>query len=123
MSKNCIAPRMAACLFLLGLITGTGALAQTLINNFPGVSLADTENLGGGLFTPPDTMGAAGPNHFAEFINGAFAVYTKGGTQQMLISDIQFWLNAGISSTTIAAGLTDTRLEYDPLSGRWFASE
>ncbi len=109
-------------IFVYGALTGAVALPQTVITNFPGLSLADTENLGTGT-TPPDTMGAAGPNHFAEFINGAFAVYTKDGTRQMLISDTDFWLNAGISSNTLSAGLSDTRIEYDPLSGRWFASE
>lgn len=29
---------------------------------------------------PPDTMGAIGPNHFVELINGGIAIYTRGAT-------------------------------------------
>ena len=68
-------------------------------------------------------MGAAGTNQFVEFINGAFAVYNKAGVRQTLISDSNFWSNAGISPASLAPGLTDTRITYDVASGRWFASE
>jgi hypothetical protein len=96
---------------------------QTIIQSFPGVTLNDTVALGNGASTPPDTMGAAGPNQFVEFINGAFAIYSKTGVQQALIGDFTFWENAGISTSTISAGLTDPRVHYDVGSGRWFASE
>jgi hypothetical protein len=96
--------------------------AQTIIKNFTGLNLTDTIGLGNGA-TPPDTMGASGTNQFVEFINGAFAVYSKAGVRQSLISDSQFWLNAGLSAAAIAAGLSDTRIIYDAGSGRWFASE
>ena len=116
----------AAARWLLALATlaagCAGLRGQTIIQSFPGVSLSDTDGLGTGT-TPPDTMGAAGINHFVEFINGAFAIYSKAGAQQALISDITFWENAGISASTISAGLTDPRVHYDVASGRWFASE
>ncbi|HSY19883.1 MAG TPA: hypothetical protein VK815_16185 [Candidatus Acidoferrales bacterium] len=96
--------------------------AQTIITNFAGLTLSDVSALGTGG-TPPDTMGAAGTNQFVEFINGGFAIYTKDGVRQSLISDIAFWTNAGISSATIAAGLSDTRIIYDAGSARWFATE
>ena len=96
--------------------------AQVIIKNFTGVNLTDAFGLGT-PGTPPDTMGGAGTNQFVEFINGAFAIYDKAGVRQSLISDITFWENAGISTGTIAAGLTDTRIIYDAGSGRWFASE
>ncbi|MGA2787837.1 MAG: hypothetical protein ABSF60_09950, partial [Verrucomicrobiota bacterium] len=102
--------------------TGPLVFAQTIIRNFPGINLGNTTGLGTGA-TPPDTMGAAGTNQFVEFINGAFAVYSKAGVRLSLVSDITFWENAGISSSTIAAGLTDTRIIYDAGSGRWFATE
>ena len=95
---------------------------QTIIRNFPGVSLTDVSALGTGS-TPPDTMGAAGTNHFVEFVNGAFAIYSKIGVRQTLITDNAFWENAGISAATISAGLADPRIIYDVGSGRWFASE
>jgi hypothetical protein len=108
--------------FAIVVLACTVLRAQTIIQSFPGVSLNDVDALGTGG-TPPDTMGAAGPNQFAEFLNGAFAVYSMAGVRQSLISDISFWENAGISAATIAAGLTDTRIIYDVGSGRWFASE
>ncbi len=102
--------------------TGPRISAQTIITNFTGVNLTEVIGLGTGG-TPPDTMGAAGTNQFVEFVNGAFAVYNKAGVRQSIISDIAFWENAGISSSTISAGLTDPRIIYDAGSGRWFASE
>ncbi len=98
------------------------AHGQIIITNFPGLTLNNVSALGTGG-TPPDTMGAAGTNQFVEFINGGFAVYNKAGVQQSLVSDITFWENAGISSGTLAAGLTDTRVIYDAGSGRWIATE
>ena len=105
------------------LLACTLSVGQTIIQSFPGVNLSDLDGLGTGGITPPDTMGAAGPNQFVEFINGAFAIYSKTGVRQSLITDSNFWENAGISPSTIAAGLTDTRVLYDVASARWFASE
>ena len=95
---------------------------QTIIQSFPGVTLNDVRVLSSGG-TPPDTMGAAGSNQFVQFVNGAFAVYSKTGVRQSLIGDKTFWENAGISASTISVGLTDPRIAYDIASGRWFASE
>jgi hypothetical protein len=110
---------LAFAIFALGC---AGLRGQTIIQSFPGVTYTDVIALGTGG-TPPDTMGAAGINQFVEFINGAFAIYSKSGVRQSLISDNVFWENAGISASTISAGLTDTRIVYDARSGRWFASE
>ncbi len=96
--------------------------AQTVITNFAGLNYYDIAPISG-FTTPPDTMGAAGTNHFVEFINGGFAVYDKTGARSSLISDTAFWPNAGISQATIAAGLTDPRIIFDAQSGRWFATE
>ena len=92
--------------FAIVVLACTVLHGQTIIRSFPGVSLNDADALNTGS-TPPDTMGAAGPNQFVEFLNGAFAIYSKTGVRQSLISDISFWENAGISAATIAAGLTD----------------
>ena len=98
------------------------ANGQTIIENFAGLNLIKVSMLSG-FSTPPDTMGAAGTNHFVEFINGAFGVYDKAGNQLLLESDEDFWLNAGIKSGTMSAGLSDPRIFFDVRSGRWFASE
>lgn len=111
-------PCISITLSLLICLVGRG---QIIITNFAGVSFNDTTALGTGG-TPPDTMGAAGTKAFAEFINGAFAVYNKAGVRQSLISDANFWVNAGISSRLLT-GLSDTRIQYDAESGRWFATQ
>jgi Carboxypeptidase regulatory-like domain len=72
-------------------------------------------------FIPPDTMGAVGPSHIVELLNGHYAVYRKSDGVRVQTSSLdQFWINAGASPT---AGFTaDPRVLYDPFSQRWFAS-
>jgi len=88
--------------------------------NFTGVTLSDTFALGTEA-TPPDTMGAVGPNHYVELVNGAYAVYNKstGALIGSKVSDRQFWTSAGFDPG--ANNLTDPRIVYDSNSGRWFA--
>lgn len=110
----------AAAVWLLA--TGP-ARSQTIGVNFSGLSLTDINALGSNL-APPDTDGAIGPNHFVEFINGGYAVFNRNGTlATSAVSDRTFWLNAGVSSTLVNQGLSDTRIKYDPLTQRWFAAE
>ncbi len=102
----------------------TSTHAATIVANFAGLNLTQTAPLAGGIYAPPDTDGAIGINHFVEFINGGYQVYNRNGTTAgALISDSQFWLNAGISPTLVNQSLSDTRIKYDAQSGRWFAAE
>jgi hypothetical protein len=96
------------------------AVGQTIIKSFPGDAYSD-EPTG----TPPDTMGAIGTNQFAQLLNGSFAVFSRDGQRQVLMSDSIFWQNAGIDTNLLSygLGLTDTRLIFDPACGRWFATE
>src|SRR5690242_5045952 len=49
-------------------------------------------------FIPPDTMGAAGPDHIVELINGRYSVYRKGDGIRIQTSSLDdFWRNAGTS--------------------------
>lgn len=106
------------------LALGQAASAQTVTANFAGLSLTEVSALIGGSIAPPDTDGAIGINHFVEFINGGYAVYNRNGSlATSAIADDSFWLNAGISSALVNQGLSDPRVKYDTLSGRWFASE
>lgn len=68
-------------------------------------------------------MGAVGINDVVMFCNGGFAIYDKTGVRKVLKSDSQFWLDAGLSPTTVAAGVTDPRITFDPTVNRWFATE
>jgi MYXO-CTERM domain-containing protein len=96
-------------------LASTRALAQpTVGRNFTGSNI----NVTGAI--PPDSMGAVGPDHYIEFVNGRFAIFRKG-TGALLLgqTDSAFWNSAGVSP----AELSDPRVIYDHRSGRWFASE
>ena len=68
-------------------------------------------------FIPPDTIGAVGKSQYFETTNGAYAVFDKTtGTRLALMSDVQFWANAG---QTGANG--DTRVLYNADAQRWVA--
>jgi hypothetical protein len=108
---------------LLAVLVGGPQPAQAAFEigkNFTGSSTASTEF---GSF-PPDTMGAVGPNHFVELLNGRYAVYNKttgalvqGKTQN------NFWRDAGLTiGSTFPARSFDPRIVYDKSSGHWFAS-
>ncbi|MCP3981127.1 MAG: DUF11 domain-containing protein [bacterium] len=124
-----LAPNVATDLVILGL-------------NFQGSQLFVDSG-----FTPPDTMGAVGPNHVVELINGRFDVYNKAtGAEVMTRSLDGFWTtrvglaippfndicNAGtcsVSGDTCAVtsdcrsnGTFDPRIVYDTATDRWFAS-
>src|SRR3989440_5335022 len=68
----------------------------------------------GGL-TPPDVQVAVGPAHVVEAVNIALGVYSKEGVP-LVTYDL---------STVFATGsdfLSDPRVQYDGLSGRWFVA-
>src|ERR1043166_3672954 len=52
---------------------------QTIGTAFPGASLTDEFTFSGTGNIPPDTMGAIGPSHFMETLNGAVAVNNRSG--------------------------------------------
>ena len=64
-------------------------------------------------------MGAVGPNHIVELLNGRYAVYNKSGSLLQSSSLNQFWINAGV--TPAGSFAFDPRVIYDKHSGRWFA--
>ena len=66
---------------------------------------------------PPDTQLAAGPNHLVQMVNVAGAVWSKSG---YLLSTFSLRSFFGIPSGY--QRLSDPRVIYDALSGRWFAS-
>ena len=101
------------------------------------------------FFIPPDTMGAVGPDHIVEMINGNYEVFDKNtGASLDSRSLDSFWINiagvpippfndicpagGGICSVSGIAcadnndcarnGTFDPRIVYDTDSGRWFAA-
>lgn len=102
-------------------ICGQAQVSIQIGQNFTGTSYGDYNTNSGAI--PPDCNGAVGPNHFVEFVNGMFTVYSKTtGAQKQLMTDLDFWAAAqvGISADYET---TDPRVIYDPGSQRWFASE
>jgi len=68
---------------------------------------------------PPDTMGAAGPEHVVTFTNGGASVFRK--SDGMPLSHVflgQFWSDAGVANPF---DTFDPRVVYDPQSERFFA--
>jgi hypothetical protein len=97
------------------------AVAQGIGQQFTGSSRSQSG------FIPPDTMGAVGPTHFIELINGRYAVYPKvainnpNGTRTPLFASTlnAFWANAGAPHA--GAFAFDPRIVYDASSQRFFA--
>jgi hypothetical protein len=65
-------------------------------------------------------MGAVGPDHIVELLNGRYAVYNKTGFFLGGSSLNSFWINAGVTPSGSFA--FDPRVVYDKHSGRWFAT-
>ncbi len=75
---------------------------------------------GGGTVTrcswPPDVQMAVGPNHIFELVNQVGKIFTKQGT-----SVSTFFLSSFFGTNT-NDHVSDPKIMYDTLSGKWFAS-
>jgi hypothetical protein len=71
------------------------------------------QNVSGSSFFPPDTMGAAGPNHLMVTLNSQVRIQDRSGIEQSIVSLENFWAGTGSS------GAFDPKLTYDPFGGRW----
>ncbi len=65
---------------------------------------------------PPDTQGAAGPNHLMTMLNTQVRIQDYSGANIATSSLNTFWFPSG------ASGPFDPRIIYDPGSGRWLAT-
>jgi hypothetical protein len=90
---------------------------------FAGVSQQDESNIFGSTDIPPDTMGAVGPGHFMEVINGAVAIYNKASTARVSLTSLDSFFTFTANGNTFPRnGAFDPRVLYDVQSGHWFAS-
>lgn len=66
---------------------------------------------------PPDSVGDVGPTQVLMHANGRVKVYDKftGAVGGLDVVDTTFW-----NSVRNGVGISDPRVEYDRLSGRWF---
>ncbi|HEY6072316.1 MAG TPA: hypothetical protein VIV15_02735, partial [Anaerolineales bacterium] len=90
------------------------SMAPALDFNFAGLSNPTTFDV-----VPPDTMGAAGPNHLVSFLNTQVAFFNKSGSlASSIVSLISFWDSFGLASTIAF----DPRVLFDLHSGRFITS-
>ena len=95
---------------------GTGEMPSP-IQNFDGVAA-----MCGCL--PPDTNGDVGPNHYMQWVNLHFAVYTKTGTQVgATLPGNALWVGNPNAPVCAANNDGDPIVLYDQHSGRWLASQ
>ncbi len=79
-----------------------------------------------GVF-PPDTNGAVGPNHFVQWVNLSFAVYSKGDAATPLrllygpAAGNTLWHGFGGACETTNSG--DPIVRYDHAADRWVMSQ
>src|SRR6266436_2518782 len=81
--------------FALSNASGLAQVTMSIGQNFTGISYGTYNTNSDSL--PPDSNGEIGPNHYVEFINGMFAVYSKtNGEFLNSKTDVDFWGSAGV---------------------------
>jgi hypothetical protein len=90
---------------------GQPALSATLALSFP--ALGDDNTV-----VPPDTHGAAGPDHLLTMLNSQVRVQSRSGVPLCTVSLGRFWAGANPGG----ARVFDPRVLYDPLGGRFILS-
>ena len=108
---------IAVAIVSIALLSAKSAQAGSVIlQNFSGIGQTNA--------VPPDMGGAVGGNFVVQIVNGGMKITTNtGAVAQTQISDSQFWANAGISTGTLASGISDPRVVFDSSSQRFFVSE
>ena len=91
----------------------TAFLPQTVGTNFLGVQSGIESP-----FIPPDSMGAVGPTQFLVVVNGRIKVFDKAGNLGPLNADTDVFFQSVLNGSS----LSDPRVVYDRLSGRFFIS-
>ena len=73
-------------------------------------------------WTPPDTVGDVGPNHYVQMVNISFAIYDKSGALLAGPSPINaLW--AGFGGACEADNNGDPIVRYDALADRWMLTQ
>jgi Bacterial Ig domain len=84
--------------------------------NWEGINFAGSGN------TPPDTNGAAGPNHYIQIVNMQLQVWDKKGASLLgPIPIASLWSGFGGACELYGSG--DPVVLYDRLADRWFVSQ
>jgi hypothetical protein len=96
-----------------------GAGAESVMG--PGTLLDDFQGMTDTGWIPPDTMGAVGPSHVANMLNGGWEVFTRAGASLGAVTLQDFWSPLGTGAGQPASFVFDPSLLYDQYSGRWVA--
>ncbi|MBK6328303.1 MAG: carboxypeptidase regulatory-like domain-containing protein [Chloroflexi bacterium] len=81
------------------------------------------EGLGTDGYTPPDTMGEVGPNHYVQMVNVSFAIYDKSGNvvkADTLFTDL--FAGSGLSYCS-SQNDGDPVVLWDSMADRWLLSQ
>jgi hypothetical protein len=99
--------------------------APATIANFDGVGQGFTGPAGTFVVNsaPPDTNGAAGPNHFVEIVNTDFAVFSKAGTPLFGPVPINTLWSGFAGSNCGVENDGDPIVSYDRIADRWIISQ
>ena len=95
---------------------------QAVPPGFQAISLQDQAAAFGSFSIPPDTMGAIGPNHFVQIINGSVAIFSRSGVRLSHVSLNSFFTVVVGGTTFPRNGAFHPRVLYDRRSARWFAT-
>ena len=88
--------------------------APSLLSSFAGL-------LDDGTVIPPDTMGAAGPNHLVSFLNSEVGFFSKTGVRQNPVGSLfDFW-SPLITANELPSHVFDPKVIYDQGSNRFIA--
>ena len=95
-------------------VASPAPLAPAVLSSF--VGLVDDLRV-----IPPDTMGAAGPNHLVSFLNSEVGFFTKTGTLLNPGVTLSGFWSPLISANLLPTDVFDPKVIYDPSSGRFIA--
>jgi len=94
-----------------------GDLTPPVTLSFDGISYAT-----GGTGSPPDTVGAVGPNHYVQMVNGSIQIFNKSGTTVFgPVFSNTIWSGFGGSCQTRNDG--DPIVLYDRQADRWLVTQ
>lgn len=124
MRSSCICKAVKLAIFNL-ILTGFAVSldCQATIVGGIGLNFTGSTYLTDSLYVPPDCDGAIGPDHYVEFINGRFSVYSKStGSRVKTLTATTFWSQAGAA---LASGwdAIDPRILFDSFSQRWITAQ
>ena len=93
----------------------TPALSSSVIG-FDGITESQA-GFNGFIFYPPDVQLASGSTYLVEMVNLGGEIFTKQGSSVSIFALPTFFKISGTSDR-----VTDPKIIYDAISGRWFAS-